>query len=76
MKNTVSLQSCFEKESLFLYCVRAYRGGGGPSPCVRTAYRGGGGWGSKIGKFLRTHFMDGPLQLASEKSDNSLLVPL
>ena len=32
-------------------------GEGGPDQCVRTAYRGGG---SKIGKFLRTYFMDGP----------------
>ena len=34
-------------------------GGGAPDQCVRTAYRGGEG-GSKIGKFLRTYFMDGP----------------
>ena len=39
--------------------VRTGGEGGGPDQCVRTAYRGGGG-GSKIGKFLRTYFMDGP----------------
>ena len=42
-------------------CVRAYRGEGGQGHCVRVAYTGGRG--SKIGKILRTYFMDGPLSM-------------
>ena len=41
-------------------CVQ---GEGGPGQCVRTAYGGG----SKIGNFLRTYFMDGPLLNRSPK---------
>ena len=43
-------------------------GGGGPDQCVCTAYRGGEGGrgGSKLGKFLCTYFMDGPLRITIE----------
>ena len=41
--------------------VRTGGGGGGSRPMRTHCVQGGGRGGSKIGKFLRTYFMDGPL---------------
>ena len=48
MKNTVSLQSGFEKESAYVRTI----GGGGSEPMRAHCVQGGGG--SNIGTFLRT----------------------
>ena len=48
-------------------------GGGGGSVISDTPGRGGEG-GSKKGKFLRTSFMDGPLQLTSNSLHGTYII--